>query len=78
MVVFLYSHVVNYDFPHHIEDYVHRIGRTGRAGQVVTTICDNHMHNWDSSQVNLHTAYVYYKSYICYKKLSTFFQLIPL
>jgi ATP-dependent RNA helicase RhlE len=25
------SHVVNYDFPVHSEDYVHRIGRTGRA-----------------------------------------------
>ncbi|MCB1277119.1 DEAD/DEAH box helicase [Prosthecobacter sp.] len=25
------SHVVNFDFPHIVEDYVHRIGRTGRA-----------------------------------------------
>ena len=25
------SHVINYDFPLHAEDYVHRIGRTGRA-----------------------------------------------
>jgi len=25
------SHVVNFDFPLHAEDYVHRIGRTGRA-----------------------------------------------
>ena len=28
------SHVVNYDFPMHSEDYVHRIGRTGRAEAV--------------------------------------------
>jgi len=28
------SHVVNYDFPMHAEDYVHRIGRTGRANQI--------------------------------------------
>jgi ATP-dependent RNA helicase RhlE len=28
------SHVVNYDFPMHPEDYVHRIGRTGRARAV--------------------------------------------
>jgi ATP-dependent RNA helicase RhlE len=28
------SHVVNYDFPPHPEDYVHRIGRTGRAQAV--------------------------------------------
>jgi ATP-dependent RNA helicase RhlE len=26
------SHVINYDVPHAPEDYVHRIGRTGRAG----------------------------------------------
>jgi ATP-dependent RNA helicase DDX46/PRP5 len=25
--------VVNYDCPNHMEDYVHRVGRTGRAGQ---------------------------------------------
>jgi ATP-dependent RNA helicase RhlE len=25
------SHVVNYDVPQHPEDYIHRIGRTGRA-----------------------------------------------
>jgi superfamily II DNA/RNA helicase len=28
------SHVINYDAPHHSEDYVHRIGRTGRAGKL--------------------------------------------
>ena len=28
------SHVINYDVPHHPEDYVHRIGRTGRAQSV--------------------------------------------
>jgi superfamily II DNA/RNA helicase len=27
------SHVFNYDVPTHAEDYVHRIGRTGRAGR---------------------------------------------
>ncbi|MFA5257509.1 MAG: DEAD/DEAH box helicase [Opitutales bacterium] len=33
------SHVINYDIPQHPEDYVHRIGRTGRAchdGEAVT------------------------------------------
>jgi len=28
------SHVINFDVPHHPEDYVHRIGRTGRAQTV--------------------------------------------
>ncbi|WFD33419.1 RNA helicase [Malassezia cuniculi] len=28
------THVVNYDLPADIDDYVHRIGRTGRAGNV--------------------------------------------
>jgi ATP-dependent RNA helicase RhlE len=27
------SHVINYDVPQQPEDYVHRIGRTGRAAQ---------------------------------------------
>ncbi|MBU6166819.1 MAG: DEAD/DEAH box helicase [Alphaproteobacteria bacterium] len=27
------SHVINYDMPWHPDDYVHRIGRTGRAGR---------------------------------------------
>ncbi|MGF7150824.1 superfamily II DNA/RNA helicase [Sphingomonas zeicaulis] len=30
------SHVVNYDVPWHPDDYVHRIGRTGRAGATGT------------------------------------------
>jgi superfamily II DNA/RNA helicase len=32
------SHIFNYDVPHHAEDYVHRIGRTGRAGLEGTAI----------------------------------------
>lgn len=27
-------HVINYDIPKSIDDYVHRIGRTGRVGNV--------------------------------------------
>ncbi|MGP1480862.1 MAG: DEAD/DEAH box helicase [Hoylesella enoeca] len=37
------SMVVNYDVPHDVEDYVHRIGRTARAdrdGQAITLICE--------------------------------------
>ncbi len=32
------SHVFNFDVPSHAEDYVHRIGRTGRAGRKGATI----------------------------------------
>jgi superfamily II DNA/RNA helicase len=32
------SHIFNFDVPHHAEDYVHRIGRTGRAGRTGTAI----------------------------------------
>lgn len=30
--------VINFDFPNNVEDYVHRIGRTGRAGAKGTAI----------------------------------------
>jgi len=32
------SHVFNFDVPSHAEDYVHRIGRTGRAGREGTAM----------------------------------------
>lgn len=32
------THVINYDVPHDCETYVHRIGRTGRAGRSGVTI----------------------------------------
>ncbi len=32
------SHVFNFDVPTHAEDYVHRIGRTGRAGRLGTAL----------------------------------------
>lgn len=30
--------VINYDCPNHMEDYVHRVGRTGRAGNTGTAV----------------------------------------
>ena len=33
------SHVLNYDIPNDTESYVHRIGRTGRAGQIGRASC---------------------------------------
>ena len=40
------THVINYDVPQHPEDYVHRIGRTGRAGRegVAITLVDPRAH----------------------------------
>ncbi|MEJ6517994.1 MAG: helicase-related protein, partial [Pseudomonadales bacterium] len=38
------SHVINYNLPEDAEDYVHRIGRTGRAGAKGTSVslaCEN-------------------------------------
>jgi len=32
------NYVINYDLPNNIEDYVHRIGRTGRAGAKGTAV----------------------------------------
>jgi ATP-dependent RNA helicase DeaD len=32
------THVINYDFPAHVEGYIHRTGRTGRAGRTGTAI----------------------------------------
>lgn len=38
------NHVINYDMPREIENYVHRIGRTGRRGHfgISTTFIDRH------------------------------------
>ena len=38
------SHVVNYELPYEPEDYVHRVGRTGRAGvqgRAISFACEN-------------------------------------
>ena len=47
------SHVINYDTPWHPDDYVHRIGRTGRAGakgHSYTLVTDKDMEAIDSVQ----------------------------
>jgi len=47
------SHVVNYDLPQDPEDYVHRIGRTGRAGAEGTAVslaCDDYVFSLDAIQ----------------------------
>ncbi|HUS23541.1 MAG TPA: DEAD/DEAH box helicase [Candidatus Binatia bacterium] len=42
------SHVINYDLPHDAEDYVHRIGRTARAGQsgdAISLCCESYVYH---------------------------------
>ncbi|MCZ6525236.1 MAG: DEAD/DEAH box helicase [Gammaproteobacteria bacterium] len=42
------SHVINYDMPQNAEDYVHRIGRTARAGSsgdAVSLICEEFVYS---------------------------------
>ncbi|WP_440931854.1 DEAD/DEAH box helicase [Candidatus Pelagibacter sp.] len=49
----LIQHVINYDLPQVPEDYIHRIGRTGRAGKEgsAMTFLTNHDYNmWRSIQ----------------------------
>lgn len=43
--------VINYDIPEHCENYVHRIGRTARAGKTgkaVTIACEDYIHGLKS------------------------------
>lgn len=42
------SHVINFDMPKHPEEYVHRIGRTGRAGQQGKALSLVGPKDWDS------------------------------
>jgi ATP-dependent RNA helicase RhlB len=42
------SHVINYDLPQDVEDYVHRIGRTARfgaSGQAISFICEEYAYS---------------------------------
>jgi superfamily II DNA/RNA helicase len=45
------EHVINYDLPECPEDYVHRIGRTGRAGAEGSALCfitPSDRHKWNA------------------------------
>ncbi len=44
------SHVINFDLPKHPEEYVHRIGRTGRAGQQGVAYSFVSPKDWNSLQ----------------------------
>ncbi|WP_413699788.1 DEAD/DEAH box helicase [Psychromonas sp. KJ10-10] len=42
------SHVINFDIPKHTEEYIHRIGRTGRAGATGDAISIIGPKDWDN------------------------------
>ena len=49
----LIEHVINFDLPQVPEDYIHRIGRTGRAGKngsALTFLTTNDQRNWREIQ----------------------------
>lgn len=43
------TYVVNYDFPRNIEEYVHRVGRTGRAERRGTSLSFMTRYDWGSA-----------------------------
>ena len=49
------KHVVNFDLPSDIEEYVHRIGRTGRVGNLglATSFCNGRNRNVCKDLLNL-------------------------
>ncbi len=50
------SHVINYDMPDNLEEYVHRIGRTARMGRPGTAII--FVSEWDFDTLDLIQAHV--------------------
>ena len=50
------THVINYDLPQDAEDYVHRIGRTARAGKkgtAITLCCEDFAQHLERVEIYL-------------------------
>ncbi|XP_016070883.1 PREDICTED: DEAD box protein 53, partial [Miniopterus natalensis] len=43
------THVYNYDFPRNVEEYVHRVGRTGRAGKTGISVTLMTKNDWKTA-----------------------------
>jgi superfamily II DNA/RNA helicase len=50
------SHVINYDMPGNLEEYVHRIGRTARMGRQGTAI--TFVSEWDFEILDMLQAHL--------------------
>jgi len=57
------THVINYDLPDSVENYVHRIGRTGRAGKEGTAI--SLIHSFDRRKLREIENHVRQRLEIC-------------
>jgi ATP-dependent RNA helicase RhlB len=50
------THVINYDLPQDREDYVHRIGRTaraGRSGRAISLACEDYVYSLEAIEAYL-------------------------
>lgn len=64
------QHIINYEMPTDGEDYVHRIGRTGRAGNVGRATSFVDMRNVDDQRLVAHLAKVlFYLTYLLVEEL---------
>lgn len=69
------SHVINYDLPQDPEDYVHRIGRTARAGaegKAISLACEDYVYSLEPIE-----KYVGYQIPVAFADESLYKRVIP-
>jgi superfamily II DNA/RNA helicase len=67
------SHVVNYDVPNNRDDYIHRIGRTGRAGQLgdsITFVQPSEIETWNKIIATTKDAILDYRTKLPYQMIN--------
>ena len=67
---FQVNHVVSFDFPYSLPDYLHRVGRTGRIGTVATkcratTFMSHRMDVTLAWKIKVHTQNLTYSKFRC-------------
>ena len=70
------SHVINFNLPDDPEDYVHRIGRTGRAGELGTSV--SFASEGDSFQIPAIEKYLEHKLELSYPEDDLLEEIPPL